>query len=140
MVAATALKPDRAGFAAGVDVRRFDASAEKRGDGSPFIFDELGCGTQRTSPVHHHVADAFDRLALAVVSDAVVALGDGEVAVVHQSGEHIDGSARVGMILCVGVAQRVGDQIPPIDEATGVGEPSGSRAPVRRSSPPTGGR
>ena len=87
--------------------------------------------------VHHERADAFDRLALASMPDAVVALCDGDVAVIEQGREHVDRGAGVGVPLGVGMSQRVRHHVAPVDDAVGLAggaaaaSAPGSSRPIR---------
>ena len=113
MVAAGAAEPERAGAAAGFDVGRFGADAERDGDLTDRAAGVLGVQQRAglppdavTAAVELHRGDTVDGFAAAVFADAVVAAGGFELAVRHQLAQHFDGNAGVGVAL--GVAVPVG--------------------------------
>ena len=113
VVAAGAAEPERAGAAAGFDVGRFGADAERDGDladgaaGVLGVQQRLGLPPDAVAvPVELHRGDAVDGFAAAGFADSVVAAGGFEFAVRHQLAQHLDGNAGVGVAL--GVAVPVG--------------------------------
>ena len=110
VVAAGAAEPVGAGVAAGLDVGRFGAHAERDddlADGAAGVFgvqQRLGVPPDAVAvPVELHRGDAVDGLAAAGFADPVVAAGGVELAVVHQLAQHVDGNTGVGVALGVGV-------------------------------------
>ena len=105
--AAGALEADRAGTAAGGDVGRFGAVAERDGDRGPLV----GGGTGERGGVSVGVggqrSDGADGLLFAFEADPVVAHGGGHRDVIHELFEHVDRYSGVGVALGVGVAQCV---------------------------------
>ena len=110
MVAAGAAEPERAGAAAGFDVGRFGADAERDGDltdgaaGVLGVQQRLGLPPDAVAvPVELHRGDAVDGFAAAGFADSVVAAGGFELAVRHQLAQHLDGNTGVGVALGVAV-------------------------------------
>src|SRR5262249_10106101 len=116
VVAAGAAEPQRAVGASGGDVGRLGAGAVGDGDradgvaGVLVVQQRAGLPPDAVAvPVELHGGDLVDGGAAAVFADPVVAAGDVEAAVVQQLGEHVDGHARIGVPLGVGVPAGVGD-------------------------------
>src|SRR5271166_2212458 len=122
VVAAHAPEPDRAGPAAGFDVRRLGASAVGHGDlthgvASTFGLQQHVCLTPDpvAVPVEAERGDGVDGGAAAVFADAVVAPGHGVTAVIEQFGQHVDRDPGVSVSLGITVPVAVGRDLGFVD-------------------------
>jgi hypothetical protein len=114
VAAAKTAEPERACPAAGLNVGRFGADAERDGDltdGSPLVF----AFQQRAGLAPHvfaaavelHGRKGIDRLAYSCGGDRVVALSGGDRAMPHQLSQHVHRRAGISMLLGIAVPVRV---------------------------------
>jgi hypothetical protein len=113
--AAGALEPDRAGFAAGLDVAGFAAVAERHRH-RPELVGRHGSGYGwGAGPVVDIAAHHLDGFPLALQGHRVVPLGGADVAMIHQLFEHLDRDAGISVALGVGEPERLGEDQRPVE-------------------------
>ena len=109
--AAGALESDGAGSAAGFDVGRLGAVAERDGHRGPLVGQWVGERRRVALGIDGQGSDSADGLLLALMGDRVVPHRGFDRGMVEQVFEHVDGHAGIGVALGVGMPQHVrGDQ------------------------------